>query len=528
MRRFVELYTALDSTTSTRAKLAALAAYFRSVDAADGAWAVFLLSGGKPRQAVPTRFMSQLAAETAGIPQWLFAECYASVGDFAETVAHILADPGEPSLLPLAEWIEQRLLPLRGLPEAELRERLTRYWRELDDPGRLMWNKLITGSFRIGVSRQLVIRALSDVAGIDPKLMAQRLTGNWAPSASAYRALLDATESRARPGQPYPFFLAHPLEAPAAQLGDVAIWQAEWKWDGIRAQLIRRAGETYLWSRGDELITERFPEIAQAAALLPDGTVLDGEVLAWRDHKPLAFSALQKRIGRKSVSAQILVQAPAVFLAYDVLESEAADVRNRSLLDRRASLERLLASIPTPALMLSPLVPADSWAQLEMARSEARARGVEGLMLKRLDAPYGVGRVRGPWWKWKIEPYSVDAVLVYAQRGHGRRASLYTDYTFALWDDGALVPFAKAYSGLSDAEIRAVDNFIRNNTQEKFGPVRSVKPELVCEIGFEGLQASSRHKAGIAVRFPRILRLRNDKTTEQADSIDRLRAMLNG
>jgi hypothetical protein len=405
MRRFVELYTALDSTTSTRAKLAALAAYFRSVDAADGAWAVFLLSGGKPRQAVPTRFMSQLAAETAGIPQWLFAECYASVGDFAETVAHILADPGEPSLLPLAEWIEQRLLPLRGLPEAELRERLSRYWRELDDPGRL---------------------------------------------------------------------------------------------------------------------------IAQAAALLPDGTVLDGEVLAWRDHKPLAFSALQKRIGRKSVSAQILVQAPAVFLAYDVLESEAADVRNRSLLDRRASLERLLASIPTPALMLSPLVPADSWAQLEMARSEARARGVEGLMLKRLDAPYGVGRVRGPWWKWKIEPYSVDAVLVYAQRGHGRRASLYTDYTFALWDDGALVPFAKAYSGLSDAEIRAVDNFIRNNTQEKFGPVRSVKPELVCEIGFEGLQASSRHKAGIAVRFPRILRLRNDKTTEQADSIDRLRAMLNG
>jgi DNA ligase-1 len=251
-------------------------------------------------------------------------------------------------------------------------------------------------------------------------------------------------------------------------------------------------------------------------------------VLAWRDHKPLAFSALQKRIGRKSVSAQILVQAPAVFLAYDVLESEAADVRNRSLLDRRASLERLLASIPTPALMLSPLVPADSWAQLEMSRSEARARGVEGLMLKRLDAPYGVGRVRGPWWKWKIEPYSVDAVLVYAQRGHGRRASLYTDYTFALWDDGALVPFAKAYSGLSDAEIRAVDNFIRNNTQEKFGPVRSVKPELVCEIGFEGLQASSRHKAGIAVRFPRILRLRNDKTTEQADSIDRLRAMLNG
>ena len=528
MRRFVELYTALDSTNSARAKLAALAAYFRSVDAADGAWAVFLLSGGKPRQAVSTRLMSELAAETAGIPAWLFAECYASVGDFAETVAHVLSDPGEPSALSLAEWVEQRLLPLRGLPEAELRERLTGYWRELDDPGRLLWNKLITGNFRVGVSRQLVIRALAEVAGIDPKLMAQRLTGNWTPSASAYRALLDAAESPTLPGQPYPFFLAHPLEAPAAQLGDVAIWQAEWKWDGIRAQLIRRAGETYLWSRGDELITDRFPEIAQAAALLPDGTVLDGEVLAWQDHQPLPFSALQKRIGRKSLNARILAQTPAAFLAYDLLETHAVDIREQTLLDRRAKLERLLAPIHTPALMISPLVAADRWAQLETARSEARARGVEGLMLKRLHAPYGVGRVRGPWWKWKIEPYSVDAVLVYAQRGHGRRAGLYTDYTFALWDDGALVPFAKAYSGLSDAEIRTVDNFIRNNTQEKFGPVRSVKPELVCEIGFEGLQASSRHKAGIAVRFPRILRLRTDKTTEQADSLDRLRAMING
>ena len=312
------------------------------------------------------------------------------------------------------------------------------------------------------------------------------------------------------------------------ELGDIASWQAEWKWDGIRAQLIRRAGETFLWSRGDDLITERFPEITQAAARLPDGTVLDGEVLGWQDNGPLPFAALQTRIGRKSLTARVLEQTPAAFLAYDLLEIGADDVRHWPLRERRTALERVLQSADADALMLSPAIDAQSWAELEAMHMQARTRSVEGLMLKRRDAPYGVGRTRGPWWKWKIEPYSVDAVLVYAQRGHGRRASLYTDYTFALWDAGELVPFAKAYSGLTDAEIRKVDNFIRSNTREKFGPVRSVTPELVCEIGFEGLQISKRHRAGIAVRFPRILRLRTDKTTEQADSLDRLRAMLNG
>ena len=528
MRRFADLYAALDSTNSTRAKLTVLSAYFQSVDAADGAWAVYLLSGGKPRQAVPARFMWQLAADVAGIPHWLFTECYAAVGDFAETVAHVLPDPGQPSELPLAQWVEARLLTLRGLPEAELRARLMQYWRELDDRGRLVWNKLITGSFRVGVSRQLVVRALAEVAGIDAKLMAERLTGNWTPSAAAYRALLEASDTGRRVGQPYPFFLAHPLEMPLTELGDIASWQAEWKWDGIRAQLIRRAGETFLWSRGDDLITERFPEITQAAAGLPDGTVLDGEVLGWQDNGPLPFAALQTRIGRKSLTARVLEQTPAAFLAYDLLETGAEDVRHWPLRERRTALERVLQSADADTLMLSPAIDAQNWAELEAMHMQARTRSVEGLMLKRRDAPYGVGRTRGPWWKWKIEPYSVDAVLVYAQRGHGRRASLYTDYTFALWDAGELVPFAKAYSGLTDAEIRKVDNFIRSNTREKFGPVRSVTPELVCEIGFEGLQISKRHRAGIAVRFPRILRLRMDKTTEQADSMDRLRAMLNG
>jgi DNA ligase-1 len=528
MRRFAELYSALDQTNSTREKQSLLADYFRRIDAADGAWAVSLLSGNKPRQAVPTRLMWQLAAESAGIPPWLFAECYAAVGDFAETVAHVLPDPGQPSAASLAYWVEERLLPLRGLPEAELRARLTQYWTELDAPGRLLWNKLITGSFRVGIARQLVIRALADVAGIDAKVMAQRLAGSWTPSAENYRALLDGGEFVSAPGQPYPFFLAHPLEIPAIELGDVGEWQAEWKWDGIRAQLVRRNGETFLWSRGDELITERFPEIAHAAALLPDGTVVDGEVLAWQDGNPLPFSALQKRIGRKSLTARVLAQSPIVFLAYDLLEMHGMDARERPLHDRRAALENVLAPLQTSALLVSPLIEVADWTQLEALRSQARGRGVEGVMLKRRDAPYGVGRVRGPWWKWKIDPYSVDAVLVYAQRGHGRRASLYTDYTFALWEGTELVPFAKAYSGLTDAEIRTVDNFIRSNTLEKFGPVRSVTPQLVCEIGFEGLQASKRHRAGIAVRFPRILRLRTDKTTAQADSLDRLRAMLDG
>jgi DNA ligase-1 len=528
MRRFAALYAALDATNSTRAKLAALSDYFRGAQPHDAAWAVFLLSGGRPRQAVPTRFMWQLAAEIAGVPEWLFAECYAAVGDFAETVAHLLPDPGEPSELPLAQWVETRLMPLRGLTPAEQRARLTQYWRELDERGRFVWNKLITGNFRVGVSRQLVIRALAEIAGIDAKTMAERLAGSWTPSAEAYLALLDRDAVAARTGQPYPFFLAYPLEAPLASLGAIGDWQAEWKWDGIRAQLIRRDAGTFLWSRGEELITERFPEILRASEHLPGGVVLDGEILAWRDGRPLTFGALQTRIGRRTLTPRVLEQSPAAFVVYDILEALGEDVRTQPLHERRAVLERVLVGTAQDIIMASPLIAADSWAQLETMRSQARARGVEGIMLKRRDAPYGTGRVRGPWWKWKIEPYSVDAVLVYAQRGHGRRASLYTDYTFAVWHDGELVPFAKAYSGLTDAEIRSVDQFIRNHTREKFGPVRSVTPQLVCEIGFEGIQPSKRHRAGIAVRFPRILRLRTDKTAEQADTLDRLRALLHG
>jgi DNA ligase-1 len=386
-------------------------------------------------------------------------------------------------------------------------------------------NKLITGAFRVGVSRLLVQRAVANVAGLEPRVIAERMTGEWQPTPERYTALVAPEAGASHLGQPYPFFLAHPLQDAPASLGAAADWMAEWKWDGIRGQLIRRAGQTFVWSRGEELVTERFPEIARAGAKLPDGTVLDGEILAWSGDAVLPFAMLQKRIGRKQVTAKVLAEAPVAFLAYDLLELEAIDIRDRPLEVRRQALTAIVNYAADPALRLSPVVSAAAWDALAELREQSRGRGVEGLMLKRRDSPYGVGRTRGDWWKWKIDPYSVDAVLVYAQRGHGRRASLYTDYTFAVWEGDALVPFAKAYSGLTDEEIREVDGFIRRNTVEKFGPVRSVRPELVFEIGFEGIQRSTRHKSGIAVRFPRMLRMRRDKRVEEADRLETLRTL---
>jgi DNA ligase-1 len=531
VRAFARLYARLDETTSTNAKLAALRDYFASADPADAAWAVYFLSGNRPRQVVSARVLRVLAARVAGLPDWLFDESYDVVGDLAETIAHVLPAPGSGSDRPLAEWVERRLLPLRGLAEAEAEARILDAWRELDRTGRFVWNKLITGGFRVGVSRLLVTRAIAEAGGVDPGVIAERLAGRWEPTPERYRALLSCDGDADRAGRPYPFFLAHPLQAPPAALGDVGAWHAEWKWDGIRAQLVRRQGRTFLWSRGDELITERFPEIRAAGDALPDGTVIDGEVLAWRAGAPLPFSSLQQRIGRKTLTAKVLAEAPAVLVAYDLLEHAGYDLRAWAFQRRRDALADLLADAAQPVLLLSPAVEGASWEALEALRAGSRERGVEGLMLKRRDSAYGAGRVKlgpgGEWWKWKIDPLSVDAVLVYAQRGHGRRASLYTDYTFAVWRDRELVPFAKAYSGLTDAEIRSVDAFVRANTLERFGPVRSVTPKLVMEIGFEGIQRSARHKSGIAVRFPRMLRIRSDKKIEEADTLERLRAFLN-
>jgi DNA ligase-1 len=544
MREFARLYAELDDTTSTSRKLAALQAYFQRAQPHDAAWAVYFLAGGKPRQAVPTRLLREYATERAGLDAWLFDEAYHAVGDLAETIALILPAPGKRSDIGLAEWVEQRIAPLRGAAPDAIRTALLAYWDELETRERFLLIKLIGGGFRVGVSKLLVTRALASIAAVDGKLIAQRLMG-WtdgklSPTGAGFLKLIAAQsdgEQALRGGQPYPFFLAHPLQAAPDTLGEVGAWLVEWKYDGMRAQLLRRDGVNWLWSRGEELITERFPELAQLA--LPEGTVLDGEVLVWQPGDvPAPFADLQKRMGRKTVSPKLLAELPAVLVAYDVLECEGVDVRHLPQHERRALLESVVAAVDAPALRLSPCVAAESWDALAAIREESRARGVEGLMLKAASAAYGVGRTKdvGTWWKWKIDPYAVDAVLIYAQAGHGRRASLYTDYTFAVWDEveegeqgeRKLVPFAKAYSGLTDAEIAQVDAAIRKTTIEKFGPVRSVKPTMVFEIGFEGIAASGRHKAGVAVRFPRILRRRADKAVAEADTLATLKAMLAG
>lgn len=545
MKRFAALYRRLDAASGSLARLAAMRDYFAAAPPEDAAWAVYFLVGGKPSQLIPTRVLVAATLDATGYAPWLFAESHAAVGDLAETI-NLLLPEVEPTDDPgLAAWMRERLLPLRGCPPEVQRAALIAMWQELPSWERFTSLKLVTGALRAGVSRLLVTRALADVAGLDAKLIAQRLVGyadrTRMPTADAYRALL-AKDEETTPdegGLPYPFFLAHPLQAEAADLastlGSPDAWVIECKWDGIRAQLIRQGGSTWLWSRGEELITERFPEIAASSATVPDGTVIDGEILVWKDERVAPFSSLQKRIGRKAPSTSLLTDAPAVLMAFDLLRWGGVDLRDRPLRERRALLETLIDAPPRPALRLSPLLAASDWHALAAQRERSRELGVEGMLLKAADSRYGIGRTKsvGIWWKWKIDPYSVDAVLVYAQPGNGKRASLYTDYTFAVWNDitapvatRQLVPFAKAYSGLTDAEIREVDAFVRRHTSERFGPVRSVHPALVFELGFEAIAPSPRHKSGVAVRFPRILRWRRDKTVDQADTLSSLRALL--
>ena len=527
MKAFADLYTTLDETTKTNEKVDALTDYFKGAEPADAAWAIYFLSGRKPKQAVPSKKLREWAAEEAQVPDWLFNESYDAVGDVAETVALLLPPPERSSDLPLAEWV-RRLLTLSESDETTQRSAMLGAWRSMDRTQRFVWNKLISGSFRVGVSQQLVTRALGKAGGVDPAVVAHRLMGDWEPTPSFYARLLAADATDSDHSRPYPFCLAHAIEGEPDVLGPVEAWQAEWKWDGIRSQLIRRGGDTFLWSRGEELVTDRYPEIATIGAFLPEGTAIDGEILPYLNGSPLPFAQLQRRIGRKTLGKTILAEVPVVLVAYDLVEFGGLDIRLEPLNLRRSRLEELVASVNQPdRLILSPLVPARSWSDLADARQESRGRQAEGLMLKRLDSPYHVGRKRGDWWKWKINPFTVDAVLTAAQRGSGKRASMYTDYTFSVWDDtGKLVPFAKAYSGLTDEEIAEVDAFIRRHMVEKFGPVRTVEPLLVFELAFEGIQRSTRHKSGIAVRFPRILRRRDDKKPPDADTLEGIRALL--
>jgi len=575
VKRFAALFAELDATTSTNAKVEALQRYFEQAPARDAAWAVYFLAGGKPRQVVPMGHLALLACELAGVAPWLFDECYQAVGDLAETIALVLPPGNEATDVPLAEWVEERLLPLRGSGEAEIAERVKSYWSELDTQERFLLTKLVGGGFRVGVSKLLVQRALAAYAEVDAKRVAQRMMGytdgKVMPSVERFQALVAKHEEGPAllqdEGQPYPFFLAHQLDGPpevfASRLGPVTDWQVEWKYDGIRGQVVKRSGRVWIWSRGEELVTERFPEIVELAQRLPDGTVLDGEVLVWKSPRPeeegadtggaggpAPFSLLQQRIGRKTLTKKVLADAPVTFVAYDLLEQDRRDIRSLPQRERRARLEALLHGT---RFEVSPVETDSSWLEFARRREQSRERGVEGFMLKRLDAAYGSGRTKaeGLWWKWKIDPMTIDCVLIYAQAGHGRRASVYTDYTFAVWnrpprgrqeaeaalqamaqreppqpDSLHLVAFAKAYSGLTDEEFRQVDAIIRRTTLEKFGPVRSVKPSLVFELGFEGINRSPRHKSGIAVRFPRMLRIRRDKPLPEANTLQDLEALL--
>jgi len=612
MNRFAQLFCALDATTRTSEKIAALEAYFRATPAADAAWVLHFLLGRRGRRPVKTSQLRDWIAAETGLPGWLVEESYEAVGDLAETLTLLLEGwdscrPAETttgrsrreealiyeldlrthriaideSLLtsapticdehgwPLHRLIESALLPLAGLPEAAQRELLLTTLRTLDRTGRFLWLKLITGAFRLGVSRTLVIRGLAAATGLPRAVLEHRVMSDWRPTAADFERLISPVEGGRDPAQPYPFLLASPIAESAEPITDLAGWQTEWKWDGIRAQLIRRAGQTVLWSRGEEVITPGYPEIAGAAEALPDGTVLDGELLAWSGEHPLPFGELQKRLGRKRVPEKVRREVPVIFMAYDLLEIDARDIRDEPLTRRRALLESLIATTggrfrkllqgraPAQAerqgelfavdgnkeflheglsseqgspssfpLLLSPLVPAHDMTELTAAHAESRVRGTEGLMLKRRDSVYGAGRTRGAWWKWKVAPHTIDAVLIAAQPGHGKRAGRFTDYTFALWQGNELLSCAKAYSGLRADEIEEVDRFVRRNTLDRHGPVRRVKAELVFELAFEGLQESSRHKSGLALRFPRILRWRKDKPAAEADRLETLRAML--
>ncbi len=527
MKRFAELYDAIDATTATSVKVSALVHYLADAAPEDAAWAVAFLVGRRPKRLVRAPDLRRWAAEAANIPDWLFEESYAQAGDLAETISLLLPDHIRTDDHGLAWWVEERLLPLAQLEADGQRDALRDAWSTLSGTARFVFIKLLTGAFRVGVSDGLVVRALAEVSGLERETIAHRMMGQWEPSASWFTQLLSAEQSDADWSRPYPFFLAYALDRELSALGDRNDWQAEWKWDGIRAQLVRRRGRTMLWSRGEELLAGRFPEVEAAAEWLPDGVVLDGELLAWTDGTPLPFAELQKRINRRTVSKALLQKVPAHMLVYDCLEYKGADIRGHVLAERRTRAVEVVQALPSGAAMgLSPILEGGDWSQLKSSRDEARSMNAEGLMLKRLSSAYGVGRRTGDWYKWKVDPLTVDAVLVYAQSGSGRRAGLFTDYTFAVWDGDVLVPFAKAYSGLTDAEIRVVDAFVRRNTVEKFGPVRTVKPELVFELAFEGIQRSARHKSGIAVRFPRIARQRLDKSAAEADSLETVRALL--
>ena len=526
MKDFAKLFTALDQSTKTTVKVAALAEFFETAAETDRLWTIALFSGRRPKRAVTTTKLREWAAEAAGYPLWLFEEAYPIVGDLAETVALFLPPETQNSDKGLTHWVNT-LRSLSDAPEEERKDTVRAAWDELDAVQRFLFNKLITGGFRIGVSQKLMTRALAKATGKPETELAHRLMGAWTPERTSYHDLVLSEDASADASRPYPFYLAYGLDGEPDALGAPEAWRAEWKWDGIRGQLILRDGAHYIWSRGEELMTDRFPELARALDFIPAGTVLDGELVAWDGTAPLPFNALQKRIGHKTVPKTLLRDAPVVLLAYDLLEAGGTDLRDQPFAQRHRQLSALLDSVPAEAHVLRPpqLDFAD-WAALAKLRGAARTHRAEGVMLKRADSPYLAGRKKGDWWKWKLDPLMIDAMMIYAQSGHGRRANLFTDFTFAVRDGNGLIPFTKAYSGLTDAEFREITAWVRKNTLERFGPVRHVTPEHVFEIAFEGIHEIPRHKSGVALRFPRMSRWRKDKPVSEANTLDDLKDML--
>ena len=527
MKEFALLIKQLGTSTKTNEKLDALAEYFAHANDVDKVWVIALFSGRKPKRIISSAFLSLWCMEVAALPAWLFEECYHTVGDLAETIALLLpgTNTNNEHDKTLSYFLES-FIRLANAPEATKKEFITSAWMNLNKDERFVFNKLLTGNFRIGVSQKMIVNALAKTVKLDPAVITHLISGNWDPATTSFHELLSEESSNIDHSKPYPFYLAYALDTDVKELGPEDDWQAEWKWDGIRGQMIKRNNEIFVWSRGEELMTDKFPEYHTLENLLPDGIVLDGEIIPSIDKKPLPFALLQTRIGRKNVTKKHLQEAPIAFFSYDILEHEGTDIREWPLQKRRSLLEDIVTRLDHPVLLLSPVINFSSWEQLAAIREGSREMGSEGIMLKRKTSTYQVGRKVGDWWKWKIDPLVIDAVMIYAQKGHGRRSNLYTDYTFAVKDGNKLVSFAKAYSGLTDKEIAEVDAFVKRNSIEKFGPVRTVKPELVFEIAFEGIAASNRHKSGVALRFPRINRWRKDKKTDEINTLDDLKKML--
>ncbi len=527
MKRFSALISDLDQTTKTLRKIVVLEQYFREAPPEDRMWCLALFSGRRPKRVLSTTHLREWAAEVSGLPLWLLEDSYAVVGDLAETIGLVLPPAKRNVDKSLSEWISA----LRAIAIADFEEKralIFEVWDGLSGQDRFVLNKLITGGFRVGVSQNLMVRALARVTHKTEAEIAHRLMGAWHPDETSWEELIEAEDLGADLSRPFPFFLAYGIEGEPSELGSPASWTAEWKWDGIRGQVILRGGNHYVWSRGEELITDRFPEFSSLSEALPKGTVLDGEILAWQDEVPLPFNVLQTRIGRKTVSKAIMSKAPVILYAYDILECQGRDIRNKPFEERRKLLENLCANQSKALpLRLSERLSFDTWGALGELRTLARNNHAEGLMIKNRLSPYGVGRKKGAWWKWKLDPLTIDAVMIYAQAGHGRRANLYTDFTFAVWQGNDLVPFAKAYSGLSDAEFKDITAWVRKNTLQRFGPVRQVTPEHVFEIAFEGIHKSTRHKSGVAVRFPRMARWRRDKSPQDANTLEDLKDFLN-